>query len=381
MSFNRQGGTLFFIAIVCLSNISFIITCHANSNELPTKENLDLYINNLLSCYNSLVRFYDVYKPYFSDYKEYFSLYLDLGHSFRVICVKSDKNDTSSINLIFLKIESDIPEVILDFNHSLKDYLEVNFLMTGHHGIAKNFLISQFDSIVHSHLILSISSEKVIMNTLFDSKIFAERIYKIDNDDIRRDRINVYWKPFIDVNRELINTKYKLSASKNNIQNKIDRDENYIYEIFLQDFNEFSIMLDHFNELPIMIEKYKEFVNSEQVKTINLEEFEYINNILISIKNNIENNEHYLFENFESDLHDLENIITIELQKLSLDSSKQQLSEVKQILEEEREAHDKERRFDQKLDFIYFFVGCLIGIICSNVIDRRKGEQYLINTC
>jgi len=332
----------------------------AHSTELPNEDKIVLYVNNLLSSYNSLMHFYDVYEPYFSDYKEHFSLYYEEGDSFRVICVKSDQNDTEHLNFIFIKIRSTSPDIVLDFNHSLNDYVE-GILLKGRHCYVKNYLIHYFDTYLHTHLILSVISDDIINNTMADSKEFADFLYESDKDSIRRERINEIWEPFIEDNEELISSIYNLSSHADDIESNISHNENYTYEIFLQEFYEFEIKVTHYREQPRMRKKYEDLLNSERLNNIKVKEDSELSKKLTKIEENIESNEQYLYENLESDLREIEDII---------------------LVETERQARDEERQFSISLTIISTVIGCVVGAVVgyyfNSWMSRRKEDRKKI---
>ena len=343
---------VFFILAINTHFVGF-----AHSTELPNEDKIVLYVNNLLSSYNSLVHFYDVYKPYFSNYEEHFSLYFEDGDSFRVICVKSDQNDTENLNFIFIKIRSTNPDVVLDFNHSLNDYVE-GILLKGRYCYVKNYLIDYFDTYLHTHLILSVISDDIVNNTMDDSKEYADFLYENDKDSIRRERINEIWEPFIENNEELIFSTYNLSSHALDIGRNISSNKSYTYEIFLQEFYEFEIKVTHYRELPLMIEKYEDLTNSERLNNIKVKEGSELSNKLTKIEDNIESNEQYLYKNFESDLREIEDIISIET---------------------ERQARDEERQFSILMSITLTIISTVGGFIggyyFNSWMSRRKEDR------
>lgn len=332
----------------------------AHSTELPNEDKIVLYVNNLLLSYNSLVHFYGVYEPYFSNYEEHFSLYFEEGDSFRVICVKSDQNDTENLNFIFIKIRSTNPDIVLDFNHSLNDYVE-GILLKGRYCYVKNYLIDYFDTYLHTHLILSVISDDIIDNTMEDSKEYADFLYENDKDSIRKERINEIWEPFIENNEESISSIYNLSSHAGDIERNISSNKSYTYEIFLQEFYEFEIKVTHYRELPLMTERYEDLINSERLNNIKVKEDSELSNKLTKIEDNIESNEQYLYENFESDLREIEDII---------------------LVETERQARDEERQFSILMQIIFTIISMVGGFIggyyFNSWMSRRKEDRKKI---
>ena len=355
-----QSHTFLKVIVVLILAINTHFVGFAHSTELPNEGKIVLYVNNLLSSYNSLVHFYDVYEPYFSNYEEHFSLYFEEGDSFRVICVKSDQNDTENLNFIFIKIRSANPDIVLDFNHSLNDYVE-GILLKGHYSYVKNYLIEYFDTYLHTHLILSVISDDIVNNTMDGSKEYADFLYESHKDSIRRERINEIWEPFIENNEELIFSIYKLSSHASDIERDISSNKNYTYEIFLQEFYEFEINVTHYRELPLMIEKYEDLNNSERLNNIKVKEGSELSDKLTKIEDNIESNEQYLYKNFESDLREIEDII---------------------LIETERQARDEERQFSILMSSIFAIISTVGGFVggyyFNSWMSRRKEDRNKI---
>ena len=355
-----QSHTFLKVIVVLILAINTHFVGFAHSTELPNKDKIVPYVNNLLSSYNSLVHFYDVYEPYFSNYEEHFSLYFEEGDSFRVICVKSDQNDTENLNFIFIKIRSTNPDIVLDFNHSLNHYVEY-LLLKGRYCRVKNYLISYFDTYLHTHLILSVISGDVVNNTMNSSKEYADFLYESDKDCIRRERISEIWEPFTENNEEVISSIYDLSSHKFDIERSISFNKSYTYEIFLQDFDEFEIKVTHYRELPLMIEKYEGLSNSERLNNIKAKEGSELSDKLAKIEDNIESNEQYSYKNFESDLREIEDII---------------------LIETERQARDEERQFSILMSSIFTIISLVGGFVGGHYftswMSRRKKDRNKI---
>jgi len=290
----------------------FINITYCSAQQLPNQVEAQEYVDNLLLTYNSLVKSYKLSNPYFDSYKDKFLLYLEEGQSFQVIFVKVDVNDSKILNLMFSHIQEKYPVVILNYNHTLSDYFPIK--LGGYWSIFQGGLIEYFDMILFVHLIVSVPSIEISNMTLVNSKNLAEYLFNNNKNDVKIARINEIWDPFIKENRDVIND-FNLYQKYLNISYNIRMNEDYVYDLFLIDFNEFKIIINHYKDMPIMLNRLDIFINSDDFQKPFIKNDDLIQGELTKIKDDINSNEFYLLENYEKDIQSLENIIFNKIKK------------------------------------------------------------------
>lgn len=155
-----------------------------------------------------------------------------------------------------------------------------------------------------------ISIENIKKDIFKNAEQLAVSNFKKDFDkaqDIkRRNQINKDWTKFTEENTQTINNNLNLSWIKLIIDSRISN-EDYTYNLFLKDFEIYSLIVLHYRDLPKMIEKWNDYKNSSVVKIFKI--LPSISSSYAVIENNITSNETYLFNDLESDIKGLDKII------------------------------------------------------------------------
>lgn len=202
LSLIRPVTVVAFIALLSLSNLSVIVMAEFPPwiNQSATTQ----YVTNLLNSYNALVDSKEALAPNFPSIEHDFSLYHDVGYSFKVLVVRSsslsyNSNNTDVVAFIFTPIQSSQPQVTIDNNHTLEDFIAItpgapamnlNGSFEGStllspllpYGTAfYRYTMNQQDKVVYVPLVWVTSiSRQVLNDTSVNSKNAAEAIYQED---------------------------------------------------------------------------------------------------------------------------------------------------------------------------------------------------------
>jgi hypothetical protein len=123
---------------------------------------MKLYVKNLIGTYNMLVNKYDKPRPDFGDIKPYFSLYEEPGNSFEVIVIWTDPNQGNQITLIFIPIQANKTNVIMDSSDTFRTFFpnETEWFGFGP-TIRQSLPFTCNDTVMHPNLVLGIQASDV----------------------------------------------------------------------------------------------------------------------------------------------------------------------------------------------------------------------------
>jgi len=302
MKANKNSMFIYVLLLLVIMSI-YNKVIYAETVEYPTTDKMREYIGNLLQTYNSYVRFYDYKKSYFSNYKNTFTLYLDEGRSFKIICVNSSKEVSNLISLIFIPIYDNEIQIIIDYDSYLKDYIS-GIEVQGSHIIFDNTMFSDENLTIQFDFFTFVTVNEVMVDTYKNSNNWAYDLYKTHKNFIRRDRIDQLWEPYQEENINIIYSK-NLWNRTDTLNYNINWNESYLYEEFLDDFNNIVIIVNHYKDLQEMVNNYNEYINSDIVNIEYIKNDENIINLLNDIRYNVENNEYYCLNDYKDDMENV----------------------------------------------------------------------------
>jgi hypothetical protein len=152
--------------------------------QLPDPRVMKLYVKNLIETYNMLVEKYDKPRSDFDEIKPYFSLYQEPGISFEVIVVWTDPNYPNQITLIFIPIQANRTNVIMDTQHTWRSLFPNETEWFGFGPIIRQSLpFTCNDTLMHPNLVLGIQASDVSSNNyVTTSADAANSVYQNDQN-------------------------------------------------------------------------------------------------------------------------------------------------------------------------------------------------------
>ena len=225
---------ILLFAICLLISPYFIVFGKA---QFPNQNDTTDFVTTLISNYDNYLDFLEQTDPTFKFDKKYFNLYTEIGQSFEVICVGSNKfsNDTSCF--IFKPISSPLNIPIINYqfkNNTLLNITDINFV-NSENFILRNTLCKNPDyTTYHAPFVIIDSSIKISYNPKARGDYWATVLFN-------EGKINNIWEPYKIKYQNIISNDTNLSDKKRYIDIKIgSNDYDYTYEIFQQDFQEFN---------------------------------------------------------------------------------------------------------------------------------------------
>lgn len=170
--------------IVLLLIIGLLLfSVYSVSSDEPTELPTE---ENLKPYINNLINSYnelvtfEIRKPDSQLEKDDFALYHELGYYFNVFCVKANISSNLIINIIFEPKSGETLDIAIDFEHQLQDYIPLRINHPG--AYVKDYLVEYSDTIINADLIIGVFSEEITNNTLENAMIYAKFLFNAEKE-------------------------------------------------------------------------------------------------------------------------------------------------------------------------------------------------------
>lgn len=233
---------------------SLVFTSSTKAIELPDENTVKDFVEKTISNYNILINIYekkDNNLDYFNQYKQYFDLYLEVGQTFQVECIKTNIRDTSTITLLFSRISGNDPVITVKYSKYLTDLIP-------HYTFVNQQVILDkiYDElpVEYKEVKFALISyfEPIINDTIEFAKDTADGVYEQNKEDIRSamhddelERINAVWEPFYNKYFNIIFPDDTLRNLSNRIMFNISGNQSYTYDKFETQFQELNQSLQN----------------------------------------------------------------------------------------------------------------------------------------
>ncbi len=153
--------------------------------RLPEHNKTVGYVLNLIDSYNELLKNSTyINRPDFDSIKENLTLYHDVQHSFQVVVLQSSPYNSDHVALIFATIQSNRPNVVMDYNDTFNNLFPYQFATLGKYVLLEKNVLTYANSKIEVPLILFVLTADISGDYFINAKDAAQFIYQQDVNQI-----------------------------------------------------------------------------------------------------------------------------------------------------------------------------------------------------